>query len=233
MIKNVMLALDGMDKDEVFNRLENSFQSISIIKIGLELYTRYGNDLLHEIYKRFNKEIFLDLKLHDIPNTVNGAIKSLQDLPIKYLTIHLSGGKDMLKQALQQAKISLPNTKILGVSILTSINSHDLKNLWNIEKDKTDQIYENYFNLALDSNIHGIVLSPNELKILNKLDQEHKLLRVCPGIRFVGDSKNDQKRTSSPKETLENGCDLLVIGRSLTNADSSELLKKLNYLRNL
>ena len=221
-MKRIFVALDNMDKDQIFALLEKSNGKISSVKIGLELFNLYGKELVQEIYDKYQVEIFLDLKLHDIPNTVSKAIRSLEGLPISYLTLHLSGGLDMLKASAKMRDASLPKCKLLGVSILTSLNDEDIEMIWGITNTK--DLFKNLFLLAKKSGIEGVVCSPYELEVLKGLDLD--LESMCPGIRFQDEidekSTGDQKRVLSPSSALENGATNVVIGRSLTQTNSLE-----------
>ena len=221
-MKRVFVALDNMDKAQIFSLLDKSKGKITSVKIGLELFNLYGRELVKEVYDRYKVEIFLDLKLHDIPNTVSKAIRSLKGLPISYLTLHLSGGIEMLKASVEMRNTSLPQCKLLGVSILTSLNDQDIESIWGITNSK--ELYKNLFLLAKKAEIEGVVCSPYELEILKDLDLG--LESMCPGIRFQDEindkSTGDQKRVLSPSSALENGATNLVIGRSLTQAVSLE-----------
>ena len=237
-IEKIILALDNMSVPEIKTFLSNwPISQKPMIKIGLELFCKYGRPLIFELHKEFGTKIFLDLKLHDIPNTVAKAIRSLEGLPIDLLTVHLSGGEEMLKRALEEAKQALPQTKILGVSLLTSLDDKDLFTLWNIPKENIDKTFENLFSLALRTGLHGVVCSPHELRLFPNLEKrtQASLLKVTPGIRFNDEINSgetqDQKRVMSPELALKGGANYLVIGRSLTK--SKNLDKRIEHLANL
>jgi orotidine-5'-phosphate decarboxylase len=237
-IEKVILALDNMDVPEIKSFLSNwPISQKPMIKIGLELFYKYGRSLIFELHKEFGTKIFLDLKLHDIPNTVAKAIRSLEGLPIDLLTVHLSGGEEMLKRALEEAKQALPQTKILGVSLLTSLDDKDLFTLWNIPKENIDKTFENLFLLAIKTGLHGVVCSPQELHLFPNLEEKTQtsLLKVTPGIRFNDEINSgetqDQKRVMAPEQAIKSGANYLVIGRSLTK--SKNLDKRIEHLANL
>ena len=198
------------------------------MKIGLELFLKYGRELVIKINSQYNMKIFLDLKLHDIPVTVEKAIASLEGLPIDFLTVHLSGGTAMLEAAVKSRNTHVPNCKILGVSFLTSLESDDLKQLFAIED--VESAFSRLFKIAENSDIDGVVCSPHEVKLLKS--NHKKLLAVTPGIRFFDEIENsnvqDQKRVMDPKSALAVGSDFLVMGRSLTKAVN--LSERLAYL---
>lgn len=229
LAKNVIVALDQMSEEEIDVFLKNPDNTLPIVKIGLELFLKYGPDLVKKIYNDYKKEIFLDLKLHDIPITVSRSIYSLKNLPIKFLTLHLSGGEEMLKASMAEARNSLPNCHILGVSFLTSLTANDLTSLYGITN--TEEAFLRLFNLANSCQIDGVVSSAHEVQLLKSYHP--KLLAVVPGIRFHDEIKNnniqDQKRVATPKEAFELGADFLVMGRSLTKSDNLKLrIEQLN-----
>lgn len=230
----VFVALDNMDREEIFAFLSREDNSLPNIKLGLEMFNRYGPDFIGEIHEKFGRKIFLDLKLHDIPNTVGKAIASLKGLPIEFLTIHLSGGREMILQAMEQAKTSLPNTRILGVSYLTSLDTSDFKEIWDIPEDAIAEAFIRLFKLALSTKIHGVVCSAHELPLISALEREsnHVLTKVTPGIRFSDEIASgkiqDQKRVMCPQDAFKAGANYLVMGRSLTR--SSDLLSRINQL---
>jgi orotidine-5'-phosphate decarboxylase len=227
-IEKIIVALDQMSLPEIDLFLKKKDNNLSFVKIGLELFVKHGPDLVHKIHREYQKKIFLDLKLHDIPVTVAKAISSLKNLPIDFFTVHLGGGEAMLKAAVAEAKVSVPQCKILGVSFLTSLEKNDLESLYGI-KD-SEAAFLRLFDVASKAGIHGVVSSPHEVRLL-KSHYPH-LLSVTPGIRFKDEIDNtqvqDQKRVMDPAEAFKNGSDYLVMGRSLTKTDKfSERLKLL------
>lgn len=215
-----------MDKNQVLEFLDRAGQ-IESVKIGLELFCREGPSIVETLHNRHKKNIFLDLKLHDIPNTVSGAVKSLAGLPIAFLTVHLTGGREMLDKSLEAARKFLPGAKLLGVSHLTCLDQKDFVELHNIKNEQVPNSFKRLFKLALDVGLPGIVCSAKELPLLSKRESG-RLIKVCPGIRFKDETNHDQKRVLSPGEALENGADFLVMGRSLTQ--SKNLDSRLNEL---
>lgn len=228
-LNKVFIALDQMSVDTALEFCQKNSSWISHLKIGLELFLLGGQPFLQEILKIKDFKIFLDLKLHDIPQTVYGAIRSLSlsldESSIDYLTIHLSGGSEMINKALEARNHYLPNTKLLGVSLLTSLDEKEIKNIFNKDREGT---FLRLSEFANQSGLDGIILSPRELEVAAKNKQ---LLKVCPGIRFANDHQDDQKRTMTPKDALTNGADFLVMGRSLTRCPSEkEKVQKLQSL---
>jgi orotidine-5'-phosphate decarboxylase len=230
-----MIALDNMPKKQVFDFLEQTPNELELVKIGLELFLSEGRSLVKEIHQRFEKRIFLDLKLHDIPNTVSKALNGISDLPVEFITVHLSGGRQMLEacQTIRNTKMSHVN--ILGVSYLTSLDEENFNETFNYPTQEIPSAFDRLFNLAIESGTQGVVCSPKELNLVAKAKSKYgkQLLSVCPGIRFQDeiDSGNigDQKRVLSPKKAFSLGADYLVMGRSLTQATNiSERISELN-----
>ena len=224
-LEKVIVALDNMGKDQVIRFLDQKENTLPFVKLGLEMFCLEGPQFVREINERFNKKIFLDLKLHDIPNTVAKSIRSLEGLPIEFLTIHLSGGREMILKALEAQKQYLPNTKLLGVSYLTSLDETDFNDLHGLSKEEIPMAFNRLFQLALETKIQGIVCSSHEVSLVKELENnsEHQLIKVCPGIRFEDEIKagaiQDQKRVLSPKDAFQNGATYLVMGRSLNSTD--------------
>ena len=219
--EKIIVALDDMDKEQLDLFLKKISGKISTVKIGMELYYRYGSKIIEHIHQKHKMEIFLDLKLHDIPHTVKKTLAVLKNLPIKFTTIHLSGGSPMLKEAVLEMKTSLPSTTLLGVGILTSLNQDDIRETWGVEN--MEECFSRLVLLNIKNKIPGMILSPCELPLVRKLETKMKtsLVKICPGIRF-SQEKQDQKRTATPQEALKAGADYLVIGRALTKADNLE-----------
>lgn len=229
--QRTMVALDNMDQAAVHTFLKTLPQDIPLVKIGLEQYLAGGRALVQEIHELYGKEIFLDLKLHDIPNTVAKAMTSLIGLPIKFLTVHLSGGKAMLEAAQEVREKHFKDLNILGVSYLTSLDQGDLKDLFNYEEDQVAEAFSRFFDLAQNTGTQGIVCSAFEAKHV----APRPLIKVCPGIRFQDEigtaNMGDQKRVMDPASAFKAGADYLVMGRSLTQAQNlEERIKELNGL---
>ncbi len=206
----VIIALDYSSKEEVYDFLSKFKEEKLFLKVGMELYYKEGNSLIKELKDKGHK-IFLDLKLYDIPNTVNKAIKNLVKLDVDFITVHTLGGYEMLKAASEATQGS--NTKLLGVTILTSFSQSQIKEDLNISFSLEDQVIH-LANLAKKANIDGIVCSANEVSKVDKA-----LISVTPGIRMLGDDADDQKRIMTPKKAIQSGSDYLVIGRSITKKE--------------
>jgi orotidine-5'-phosphate decarboxylase len=167
-------------------------------------------------------EIFLDLKLHDIPTTVAGACRSVADLKPKYLTVHASGGAEMINEAVK----TLPNTLIVAVTVLTSIDEVNLQKIGFKNAPKESAV--NLAKLAVAAGARAIVCSPQEVAEIRK-NVDPSIVLITPGVRPKGSSTNDQQRIATPEEALLNGANLLVIGRPITGSDNvSESAKRIS-----
>jgi orotidine-5'-phosphate decarboxylase len=222
-LDRTILAIDNMQAPEIEKTLEKFSGRVKFIKLGLEQYCRYGKKWVQELQDEHQFQLFLDLKFHDIPNTVARAIEGLEGLHVHLLTIHLTGGLEMIRAAQEACKKTLPQAKVLGVSFLTSLGEEDLHQIFHFEAKEIPQRFEALFTLAKQGGIGGVVCSPNEAQIAKKIAPH--LITVCPGIRFLDEiatQKQDQKRTADPAWAISNGVDYLVIGRSLTQSERLE-----------
>ena len=237
MLNKVIIALDQLSEEEIGHYLEGQLAPFEHFKIGLELFNKLGKSYVFDFHQRYQKNIFLDLKLHDIPVTVHQAIKSLESLPVTFLTIHLAGGEEMINQAIKARDQYLPNTKILGVSYLTSLDHQDFSQIWGVtNQEQVTNLFSNIFKIALKSEIDGLILSPKELELVQKLEKSsnNNLLKITPGIRFndgLTNQTDDQKRVMSPEDAFQQGADFLVMGRSLINCDQFD--SKLEQLKKI
>ena len=215
------VALDLSSPTRNFNIIKKLSPYVFGFKLGYRsFYNKKSNDLISEI-KKTKCKLFLDLKLHDIPNTVENAIDSLAKINPDYLTLHVSGGDEMIKSAVRSVKKNKLKTKILGVTLLTSLDQNDSKKIYN-EKD-TKQLVKKFAKIANNYNIHGLVCSGEELLYLKKFN---KLIKVSPGVKLFSRS-DDQKRVTFAHNAIENGANFVVIGRELIKSkDPIELLKK-------
>ena len=209
--KKIFCALDFSELDRTIKFTDKIKDHIGGIKIGLEFFCKNGPDGVKKM-KEFELPIFLDLKLHDIPNTVAKAFRNLESLSPDYLTVHLNGGKKMINELIKYKK----KTKIIGVSMLTSLDQKDLKES-GIMCDENSYV-EKLAKIGVSSGIDGIVSSPREVKLLRK--KFKNLILVTPGIRLPDENKNDQKRTETPAEAIKNGSSMLIIGRTITKSSN-------------
>ena len=214
----IIVAIDTYDLQEANAILDQLDPDLCKIKIGSVVFNSLGKSFLKEVSSRGFK-IFLDLKLHDIPNTVHEAILGFHDCSIDMLTVHLSGGEEMLKKAMLAGKSI--NAKVIGVSILTSLEESDTLSLFD---NKLDHQIRNLFEIAVKANLDGVVCSPHELEMSNTILNSDSI-KITPGIRDIK-VEDDQARTMSAKEAIEQGATFLVIGRPITQAqDISTALK--------
>ena len=191
-------------------------------KFGLEFF--YSKDGRKFISKLKNKEIFLDLKLNDIPNTCASAIHALKDLRnISYLTVHINGGYEMLKAIKKTSKKINKKLKILGVSVLTSFSNSSIKRIGHTKSIK--DLVKKQAALAKSAKLDGIVCSGYEVKLLKKICKQMDI--ITPGIRLRGDSAGDQKRVVSPRDAFKNGATAIVMGRSITKGNIKNNIQKL------
>ena len=214
----IIVAIDTYDLQEANAILDQLDPDLCKIKIGSIVFNSLGKSFLREVSSRGFK-IFLDLKLHDIPNTVHETILGFHDCSIDMLTVHLSGGEDMLKKAMLAGKSI--NAKVIGVSILTSLKESDTLMLFN---NNLDTQIANLFKIAVKTNLDGVVCSPLELEMANTILDTNSI-KITPGIRDIKVA-DDQARTLSAKEAIDKGATFIVIGRPITQAeDVSTALK--------
>jgi len=215
--KKIIVALDSNNLNNTVSLVKNLKKDVYAFKIGYEFFLNFGINGYKYIQKE-NVKIFLDLKLHDIPNTVKSGIDAITKLNPYFTTIHISGGDEMQKAAVSVKK----NTKIVGVSILTSLDSSQTKKYH--YNDDVEKIVAEYTYYALKNNLDGVVCSPKEIEIVKKI-ASNKLIIITPGIRLSDSSsfQDDQKRFMTPNEAIKCGANYLVIGRPITH--SSKPLK--------
>jgi orotidine-5'-phosphate decarboxylase len=210
----LIVALDVPDRASALRAVEQVSGHVGYFKIGLELFTREGPRLVEEIRDQGEK-IFLDLKLHDIPNTVKGAVRSACRLGIHMLTIHASGGESMLSAASQEAQSFTSPPLLLAVTALTSLSEEELHKIG--VSGPVEQWVEKLAELACTSGIRGIVASSKELPTLKRRFQD-ALQYVVPGIRPAGAALQDQSRTATPAEAIQAGAGYIVVGRPILQA---------------
>ena len=219
--KKIIVALDYNNIDEVLKFIDNIDPSLCRVKIGKELFTKYGPKTILELHNR-GFEVFLDLKFHDIPTTVYKACISALSLNIWMLNIHLSGGHDMAIAAMNAKKDCQSNSKLIGVTALTSLTDDDCIRIYGC--NRSDQL-KRLKDIGLDANIDGFVCSPYDITIL-KADNK---IFVTPGIR-TNKNTNDHHKVITPQEALKLGSNYLVIGRSIT--ESSDPNKEIERIVN-
>lgn len=221
MNEKVILALDCSDRASVENIVPQFSGKIKWVKVGMELFYSVGPDIISYL-KDHDFSIFLDLKLHDIPNTVSHALRNLCKHPIDMINVHALGGSEMMRQASIVVKDSLFSPYLIAVTQLTSTSEDDFRQLG--YKTSLHQHVGSLAHLAHESHLDGVVCSAHEVQMI----KDHcgsDFLCITPGIRFPDNSHDDQKRVMTPTAALHLGSDFLVMGRSLINAP--ELLSKI------
>ncbi|PYK64801.1 MAG: orotidine-5'-phosphate decarboxylase [Verrucomicrobia bacterium] len=217
----IIVALDVPTKREALDLAEKLGEQIAFFKIGLQLYTAEGPEIVRAVSATGSK-VWLDLKVHDIPNTVARAVESAGRVGVQMLTIHLSGGSEMVRAA-TAARVN--NMLLLGVTVLTSATEKTLREIG--IQDKVDDQVLRLAKLGVEAGIDGVVASPHEIKSLRR-EFGDKIKIVVPGIRPSWSEAGDQKRTMTPREALEAGADYLVIGRPIiAHPDPNEAAAKI------
>ncbi len=216
----IILALDVPTQDQAFAWVHRLYPRITIFKVGMQLFYRYGPDLVTEI-RNMGADIFLDLKLHDIPNTVAKACESILPLDVRFLTVHLSGGFEMLSAA--QSVIFESRTQLLGVTALTSLNDDALKAIYPDFSITASQWAIHLSELALKAGLAGVVCSAQEDAMIRQQCGKDFIM-VNPGIRPSGSARQDQQRVMTPRQAMEAGADYLVIGRPILEAEDPEAM---------
>ena len=221
-MNQIILALDTADLEESINITKKIKDRIFTVKLGLEFFNAHGKGGI----KKFNEigitNLMLDLKLKDIPQTVHRSILALSDINFGYLTIHGQGGKKMIEQAKKAASEIKSKPKILIVTILTALNDEDLEAMGN-NASVIEQV-EKLAKVAKDMNV-GVVCSGQEAKTVRKIIGSD-LLIFTPGIRMHSDNKDDQQRVCTPMESIKNGSDKIIMGRSLMKGNIEENLNQ-------
>ncbi|HEX7821551.1 MAG TPA: orotidine-5'-phosphate decarboxylase [Sphingobium sp.] len=215
MSSAIYVAVDTPNLDKAIALVKQVRGHVGGIKLGLEFFCANGHHGVREILK-FGLPIFLDLKLHDIPNTVAKAMQAISALEPAIVTIHAAGGRAMMEDAKAAAGL---NTKIVAVSVLTSLDASDLSDI-GVKGDAHEQV-DRLATLARESGLDGLVCSGAEVAHIRKLWPEAFL--VVPGVRPAGGALGDQKRAVTPRQALDAGASILVIGRPITQADDPDL----------
>lgn len=210
----VIVALDTSSADQALALVDRLGEEAGFYKVGLELYTSAGPEVVHRLVER-GKRVFLDLKLHDIPNTVGRAAAAVDKLGVDMLTVHASGGADMIRAARDGLG---DGTRLLAVSVLTSMSADDLTGLWGRAVDSVPEEVLRFAELARTEGADGVVASASEAPRVRASLGDGFLL-VVPGIRPAGTDREDQKRVATPALAMQAGADYLVIGRPITRAD--------------
>jgi orotidine-5'-phosphate decarboxylase len=210
----LIVALDVPDRSSALKAVDQLAGHVGYFKLGLEIFTREGPALVQEIMAR-GERVFLDLKLHDIPNTVRGAVRSACRLGVHMLTLHASGGAKMLMAASEEAQSFISPPLLLAVTALTSLSEEEARKIGITES--IECWVEKLAELAHQSGIGGIVASSKELPMLRKKFADAMQL-VIPGIRPAGADLQDQSRTATPEEAIRAGASYIVVGRPILQA---------------
>ena len=216
-IDKLILALDVADSDSALENVDKFKDYINIFKVGLELFTTVGPGIVEEIQKR-GKKVFLDLKFHDIPNTVTKAALSATRLGVYMFNVHASGGFEMMRKCRDSVvemclKENLERPKIIGVTVLTSLSKEILTDELGIQYGLRTHV-RHLSSLALKAGLDGVVASAREVELIRNHCGKGFII-VTPGIRPSWTPPDDQKRTMTPKEAIREGSDYLVIGRAI------------------
>jgi orotidine-5'-phosphate decarboxylase len=207
----IAVALDAPDVETAARWAQAVTPYVSVVKVGLELFCRTGPSVVETVRGGTGVGLFLDLKLHDIPNTVAGAAKSVARLKPMYLTVHASGGADMVRAAVESA----PDVTIAAVTVLTSLGEEALGQI-GLAGPSSDAV-RRLAALAVGAGAGALVCSPQEVALV-RAEVGPGVVLITPGVRPAGTDAQDQARIATPQEALRNGADLLVIGRPITAA---------------
>lgn len=207
----IAVALDAPDLATAREWATAVAPHVQVVKVGLEVFLRDGHDAVHVAREASGCDIFLDVKLHDIPATVAGAAHAVAKLSPKYLTVHASGGQDMVKAAVE----ALPETYVTAVTILTSLSQDQLSAMgWN---GSAQDIVKRLAAQSVAAGARAIVCSPQEVAAV-RAEVDPETVLITPGVRPAGSDAGDQKRIATPEQALSDGANLLVIGRPITAA---------------
>ena len=223
-MNRIILALDTTNLDEAINLTKKIKDKIFTIKLGLEFFNAHGKAGIKKFNQMGVKNLMLDIKLKDIPETVYKAVKALNDIEFGFLTIHGQGGKELIESAKKAADEIKSKPKLMMVTILTSLSDDDLKEMGN--QNTVIQQVEKLAKVAKEKEV-GVVCSGHEAKIVRKIIGPD-LLIFTPGIRMHEDTKNDQKRVCTPLESIKNGANKIIMGRSLIKGNIEENLDKVS-----
>jgi len=219
----LFVALDFDSREEALKKVGSFNKLPDGYKIGLELFLSCGPSIVGEI-AQFG-EVFLDLKLHDIPNTMKKAASVVSRLPISILNVHACAGKEAMQSTLELVRGINPDIKLIAVTVLTSMNQQELDNI-NVNADPAKQV-DKLALLTKESGLDGVVCSPLEVKRIKEICGED-FLTIVPGIRPTGSQAADQKRIATPGQACKNGADIIVCGRPIYNAkDPVEAITKI------
>lgn len=209
----VIVALDVPSRDQALEVVEELGTEVTFYKVGLELFSRTGPAMVDDL-RELDKRVFLDLKLHDIPNTVAGAVRAAVDHGVEFLTVHVGGGESMLRAAVEagQGRVGL-----LGVTVLTSLDQTELGRIWGRKDLVVEDVVLRMAELARGAGLDGVVASPLEVAAIRERTGPDFVV-ATPGIRPSGTGADDQARIADPAMAVRAGADHLVVGRAVTGA---------------
>lgn len=210
----LIVALDVSDRSEALRLVKQLHRRVGLFKVGLELFTAEGPGLIREIRHRGEK-IFLDLKLHDIPNTVAGAVRSAARLEVEMLSVHASGGRAMLQRASRSLEDIDSPPLLLAVTALTSLSPEDVRGLG--IAGEVEEWVDRLAEMAIGAGIRGLVCSPLDATRLRRI-YGPRIRIITPGVRPTGGQAQDQSRTATPLQAIQTGADYLVVGRPILQA---------------
>lgn len=227
--EKIIVALDVPMRAQALELVAKLYNDVGAFKIGMQLYNAEGPSIVHDIQKQGGK-VFIDLKLHDIPNTVAEATKVLTGLQAFIMTLHASGGKKMLAAAAQSARENVPESGrkplVVAVTVLTSLSQQEFTDEIGIERPIAEQVV-NWAKLAQAAGLDGVVASPQEIDVIRQACGKDFVI-ITPGIRPLWAAANDQSRIMTPKQAVEAGADYLVIGRPITaQPDQAKAAKRI------
>ncbi len=232
MKTKIILALDVNNSKEAYSLIDELVPYVGCFKVGSILYAECGNTIVEQIKKK-DKMVFLDLKFFDIPNTVRGVSYVATKIGVDMFTIHLLGGKEMIKASLDGVNEAMKNSSfrkplVLGVTVLTSMDEEILKNELKVNYPLEEFILH-LANMGYEMGLKGFVCSPYEVRLLKK-NISADIITVTPGVRISSDEWNDQKRVMTPKMASQEGADYIVVGRSVLK--QPDRIKILEQIRN-
>jgi len=215
----LIVALDVADRATALALVEHLSGLVGMFKIGSQLFTAEGPEMVREIVTS-GERVFLDLKFHDIPNTVAGAVESAARLGVSILNVHTLGGSEMMRAAAHavgdRGLLWITRPAVLGVTVLTSMDKGDLLDV-GITSDLRAEVVR-LAALARDSGLDGIVASPHEIRLIRECITAERFIILTPGIRPAWTEKGDQKRIATPAAAIRDGADFIVIGRAITDS---------------
>ena len=223
-MNNIILALDTKNLNDAISIAKKIKDKIFTVKLGLEFFNAHGKNGIKKLNDMGIKNLMLDIKIKDISQTAYKAIKALNDIEFSFLTVHGQGGKEMIEKAKKAANEIKSKPIIMMVTILTALDDSDLKNMGN-NNTVIEQV-EKLAKLARDMNV-GVICSGQEAKIVRKIIGPN-LPIFTPGVRMNDDNKNDQKRVCTPLESINNGADKIIMGRSLIKGNIEENIDKVS-----